>query len=136
MNIIVDTNVFISALIKSGVTREIIVNSTDNLLFPDFVFEEIKNHKKEIVKKSGLSEIELDVLILRLLNYIRIIPKEIILPFKENAIEIVKDIDVYDAPFIASALAFKGIIWSDDKKLKNQNSVAVFSTKEMLRKIN
>ena len=54
MNIVIDTNIFISALIKDGLTRKLIVESEHNLLFPEFELDEIKNHKSYIIKKSGL----------------------------------------------------------------------------------
>ena len=73
MNIVIDTNIFISALIKDSLTRNIIVNLKHNLLFPEFEFAEIKNHKIEIIKKSGLSSKEFDILLLRLLNYVKIL---------------------------------------------------------------
>ena len=40
------------AIIKEGLTREIITNSKINFLFPEFELEEIYNHKKEIIKKE------------------------------------------------------------------------------------
>ena len=73
MNIVIDTNIFISAMIKEGVTREILVNSENLFLFPEFELTEIKNHRNEIIEKSKLSEKEFDILFLRLLNYVRII---------------------------------------------------------------
>lgn len=51
MNIVIDTNIFISALIRDSATRLLIITSRDNLLFPEFEFTEIKNHKEEILKK-------------------------------------------------------------------------------------
>ncbi|MBI2004103.1 hypothetical protein HYS72_01430 [Candidatus Pacearchaeota archaeon] len=48
--IVIDTNIFISSLIKEGLTREIITNSKINFLFPEFELEEIYSHKEEIIK--------------------------------------------------------------------------------------
>lgn len=41
MNTVVDTNVFMSALIKDGVTRKILYDSGHVFLFPEFEFDEI-----------------------------------------------------------------------------------------------
>lgn len=130
--LVIDTNILISALIKNGPIRKIIVNSKQNLLLPEFELEEVKSHRKEIMQKAGLSEKELDILLLRLLNYIKIIPTNIILPFKEKALEIIGKIDRDDMQFIATALAFNCPIWSEDKHFKNQNAIKIISTKEML----
>lgn len=133
MNLVIDTNIFISALIKEGVTRKIITQSRINFLFPDYEFSEIKRRKDEIIKKSGLSEKEIDILLLRLLNYVKIIPFNISLKFKEQAEEIIGDIDRDDVVFIATALAFNSRIWSDDKHFKRQKAVEIFTTREVLR---
>ncbi len=50
----------------------------------------------------------------------------------KQSMDIVKDIDVDDAPFVACALAYLGnTIWSEDKKLKTQSAVKVLITKEI-----
>jgi DNA mismatch repair ATPase MutS len=85
MNIVIDTNIFISALIKDDLTRFLITHLRQNFLFPEFEFEEIKNHKKEILHKSGLSEREFDILFLRLMSYVKIVPSNISNVFKEKA---------------------------------------------------
>src|SRR3989344_8962852 len=114
MNIVIDTNIFISALIKEGVTREIITKSGLNFIFPEFEFEEIKEHKQEVIKKSQLQKRELDIILLRLLNYVKIAPIDIVYAFKGEAEEIIGKIDNDDTQFVATALAFNAIIWSED----------------------
>ena len=53
---------------------------------------------------------------------------------KEQAVEIVKNIDLDDAIFVACALAYpESVIWSDDKKLKNQKEVKILNTGEMIK---
>lgn len=134
MNLIIDTNVFVSALIKNGLTREILTNLKENFLFPEFELEEIYNHKEEIIRKANITERNFYVLLLRLLKYVRIIPMGIIVDFKEKAYEIIGKIDEDDVPFIATALAFNCPIWSDDKHFQEQKMIRIFTTKEMLKK--
>ncbi len=133
MNVVVDTNIFISALIKEGFTRKMLVNSKHNFLFPEFEFEEIYNHKQEIIEKSHLSEIELDILLLRLLKHVRIIPTEMIIKYYKDAKEIMKEIDEDDSIFIATALTFNCPIWSDDKHFQKQNSIKIYTTKDLFK---
>jgi predicted nucleic acid-binding protein len=46
MIVVIDTNIFISALMKKdSLTREIIVNSYHNFLFPEYEFQEIYKYK-------------------------------------------------------------------------------------------
>ena len=127
--IVIDTNIFMSGLIKEGLTREIITNSKINFLFPEFELEEIYNHKKEIIKKAGYSEKEFYVLLLRLLKYVRIIPTDVV-DYKKQAYEIMGNIDKDDVIFIATALAFNCPIWSDDKHFQKQNVIKIFKTSE------
>ncbi|KHO54924.1 MAG: Nucleotide-binding protein, PIN protein [archaeon GW2011_AR19] len=134
--LVIDTNIFMSGLIKKGLTRKIITNSKINFLFPEFELEEIYNHKKEIIKKAGYSEKEFYVLLLRLLKYVRIIPTDVVVDYKKQAYEIIGNIDEDDVIFIATALAFNCPIWSDDKHFQKQNVVKIFKTSEFFYFIN
>ena len=87
---VIDTNIFISALIKEGAIREIVTGFNYHFLLPEFAFEEIEEHKLEITKKSKLSEREFNILFLRLLRYIRVIPADIIFPYREETSEIME----------------------------------------------
>jgi len=133
MIIVLDTNVFISAIIRDSSTRRLIIESKYVLLFPENIFQEIRKHKKEIINKAGFSEEEYDKLIAKILNYVHVIPEELIVFKKEEAYNLIKDIDLDDILFFATALTFKdSIIWSDDKKLKKQNKIKVLNTKEII----
>lgn len=132
MNIVVDTNVFISALLKTGVSRVLIVLLNHNLLFPEFVLDEIEEHKEEILAKSGLTLKDFRVLMLTLLKHVKVIRTEKVAGYKSAALKIVEKIDADDAIFFATALAFDAVIWSDDKKLKTQKKINVLNTAEIL----
>ena len=66
MNIVTDTNILISALIKNGITRDFIVKSKNNFIIPEFEVYEIYEHKNEIIKKSKLSEREFDTIFFKI----------------------------------------------------------------------
>jgi len=54
-------------------------------------------------------------------------------PYRLEAYEIVKDIDINDVLFVACALAYKeSIIWSNDSNLKKQSSIKVINTTEAI----
>jgi len=133
MIVVLDTNIIISALLKDSVTRKIIFKSDHTFLFPENIFQEIRKYKKEILAKSGLNEEEYSELITKILKYVHIVPEELISFKKEEAHHLVKNIDLNDILFFATALSFKdSVIWSEDKKLKRQNKIKVFNTKEMI----
>ena len=132
MNIVVDTNIIISAIIKDGVTREIIVNSGNNFLIPEFELYEIYKYKEEIMQKAGLSKKEFNILLLRLLRYIRIIPTDLILDKKNEAENIIGHIDKDDVQFIATALVFNAIVWSDDEHFQRQKKIKALKTSDII----
>lgn len=136
MNIILDTNVFISALLKDSGTRKIILNYDGFFLCPSYIFIEIEAHKPELLKKSGLRPDEFEALFHLLQKKVLIVPGAVLLPHKAEAVAIVRDIDIDDAVFIACALAYKdSILWSQDKRLKKQHHISVLDTEEIIKKL-
>ena len=70
MIIIIDSNIFISALVKEGITRKLITQSKEWLIIPEYLFHEIRNHEEEIILKSGINKREYELLLRVLLKYI------------------------------------------------------------------
>jgi len=133
LNIIIDSNVLFSALIKNSVTRRIILEYHSFFLFPSFIFDEMDKHKEILLKKSEMNSKDFNLLLNILLRKVMIIPTEVLSPYKKEAYKIVKDIDPDDTLFIACALAYPdSFIWSDDKKLKQQSKIQILNTSEML----
>jgi len=121
-----------AALIKKeGLIREIIINSKDNFLFPDFEFQEIYKYKNEILEKSGYSEAEFIQAVSLLLGHMRIIKFEEICNYYNEASAIISKIDQEDIIFIATALAFNAKIWSDDTHFKMQDKIKCLTTPDM-----
>ncbi|MCX6706730.1 MAG: PIN domain-containing protein [Candidatus Woesearchaeota archaeon] len=133
MMIIIDSNILFSALIKDSVTRKLILEYDGVFQFPEFIFEEMEKHKDELLNKSGLDEKSFNELLQLILKKVMIVPNDVLHPYKEEALEIVRQIDPDDAIFIACALAYPdSIIWSDDKKLKNQAKIKVINTQKII----
>ncbi|MDO8509110.1 MAG: PIN domain-containing protein [Nanoarchaeota archaeon] len=132
MNIVIDANILIAALLKNGKIRELIVNSPHRLLVPDIHFQEIEEHKEELLEKSKLSAGEFATLISTLSNYFSIIESNKILFFLEEAEELIGTIDKDDVPIIATALAYNCSIWSDDKHFLKQNKIKIFKTSDIM----
>lgn len=119
MEIVIDTNMVIAALIKDSKAREIIMNNKFKFVSPDFVLEEINKYKEEICKKSGLSKEEFELLMMLIFERIDIIPTLDYEMYKKNAKEIMKD-DIKDVPYVACYLALKcDGIWTNDHDYKN-----------------
>jgi predicted nucleic acid-binding protein len=133
MNLVIDTNILISALIKDGMTRDLIANSPFNLLIPEQEIIEIKRHEKLISRKSGQTLDEVRDLIRKLLKYVTILRNNLFLDYREEAGRIIGKIDEDDIPFIAAALYLNCPIWSDDRHFKKQKEVKIFTTKEIFK---
>lgn len=132
MNIIIDSNILFSALIKNSFTRKLILTYDGFFLFPNFIFEEMENHKEELINKSGMNHEDFNNLFQLILRKVIIVPNEILYNYKNEALKIVKDIDPDDVLFIACVLAYpESILWSEDKKLKRQTKIKVFNTQEI-----
>jgi predicted nucleic acid-binding protein len=134
MNIIIDTNVLIGALIRDSHIRQLIILSNSPLLYLEIMLHEIRKHKGLILEKSGMDEESYDKLLTKLLSYISLVPTEQLTEHLPDAKEVMKDIDIKDAPFIAAALAYEdSVIWSDDAHFKMQRQITAYTTKEITK---
>jgi len=131
MDLVVDANIIFADLIKDGNTIELLLEPNLHLFVPEFLFSEISNHKKELMKKTERSEEELNEILDILEHRMTIIPMEEFESFLNKGKEISPDPD--DVPYFALALKLNIAIWSNDKKLKEQRRVKVYSTKDILR---
>src|SRR3989344_3852605 len=133
MDLVVDANVLFSALIKDGFAYDILFNSSFRLFTPEYIFTELEKHKDEIIKKTERTKEEFFRLIETLERRIAIIPLEELIPYIKEAETLTPDPD--DMTYFALALKLNCTIWSNDKKMKEQNKIKVYHTNE-LSKIN
>ncbi|MBU2634516.1 MAG: nucleotide-binding protein [Nanoarchaeota archaeon] len=131
MELIIDANILMSALISvNSKTCDFIFNDLIKLFAPDFLLEEVEKHKDEILFKSKLSEPEFDLFLSLIALRIEFIPHLEFEKFKSKAKEISPDPN--DTEYFALALKLNCSMWSNDKKLKEQDKVKVYSTKDLL----
>jgi predicted nucleic acid-binding protein len=132
MKFVVDTNVLMTYFWKNSQTRNILISNRDlELIAPEFALEEINKYKKEIIKKAKISEEEFNVSRIDLAIFVQFIPLLKYQNFLKNALEISPDSN--DVDFIALALKLKCPLWSNDKKLKTQRVVEVYSTEDAFK---
>ncbi|MFQ6136240.1 MAG: PIN domain-containing protein [Candidatus Hydrothermarchaeales archaeon] len=132
MELVIDANILFAALIKSGKTRELLLNDELAIYAPEFLIEEFMENLKELEDKVGVGRRELEEVVEELItnSNIKIIPKKEIEPYILKAKEISPD--PKDFVYLALALRKRCGIWSNDKRLKVQGEVKVYSTKEIL----
>lgn len=131
MDLIVDANIIFAALIKESHTRHLLVLSNHTFYVPEYVFKEIKKYLPTIEKKASLPQKTIIKILEQIitLGKIKIIPQEKYLNQIKKAEIISPDPD--DIHYFALALHLNCGIWTNDKKLKEQNQINVYNTKEI-----
>ncbi|MBX8636425.1 MAG: PIN domain-containing protein [Thermoplasmata archaeon] len=133
MRIVVDANVLISALIKNGKSREVIVSSIFELVCRKYLGEEIYKHREYIARKSGLSTEEIILLTNLLLRRIQTIPDGIYKRKLKEA-KLLMRADPGDVPYVACFLAIGcDGIWTNDNHFTGNDRLVVYNTVELLR---
>ncbi len=131
MELIIDANILISALIATkGGTYDLIFNDRFKLYSPEYLIEEFNKYKSEILSKSGLDEVDFELFMSLISSRIEFIPKSEFKQFISTAEKITPDPN--DAEYFALALKYRCAVWSNDKKLKKQDKVKVYSTNEIM----
>ncbi|MBI5415289.1 MAG: PIN domain-containing protein [Candidatus Omnitrophica bacterium] len=140
MQLVVDANILLAAFLKEALTRELLLDSRLDLTAPEYLLSETLRHlntSASIRKRIGLSSKEIEALFLLLTQRIRVFPETSYQSVMAKALTLAPHRQ--DAPYLALALILKAAVWSNDKGVKKQTTVTVYSTTElltMLRKAN
>jgi len=132
MELVLDANVVISALIADSKTRELIVTLEPDLLTPAFVYDEIENYEGLIVEKSGMERDRVTQFIDLLFQYVEVVPADDFHPAIDRANDAIGDTDPDDVLYLACAVARDAAIWSDDSDFDEQNLVETYSTSDVV----
>lgn len=130
MKLIIDANIIFSAIIKNNITRNLIFNKHLDLITTSYVLEEIFKHRNEIKLKANLKDDEVNLLIIDFAKRISIIKETELEEFFDESIKICPDIN--DVHYFALALKLNCPIWTNDKKLKEQNVIKTINTQELI----
>lgn len=132
MILVVDTNIVISAIIKSSTTQAIILKEEFKLFSLEFLKDEIEEHKDLILKKTRYSEQDFQIILSLVYSEITIVPKSYYQYLKQEILEITPD--KKDWPFLALAKHLNARLWSNDSDLKQKQSVvSVITTTDLLK---
>ena len=136
MNLIVDANIILAAMLSDGTTRELLLYRTPiplRLFTPPFLLQEIAKYKRYLSKKTGRSESEVIEAVMNLLSAasVGVINSREINLWLSEGLRISPDPD--DAMYFAAALSKRCKIWSNDRRLKRQKKVEIIATAELLK---
>lgn len=134
LNLIIDTNSLISALVRDSTARKIFFHPEFTFHAPAHLLNEIDLHFKEISRKSGFDEMSTNLLFNFLTSYIKFHSTEKFKSKLEEAAQLVSDSG--DLEFIALALAVPNDgIWTADKHFEEQDKIKVWKTIDLLKLI-
>lgn len=133
MELVVDANTLFSALIKDSLTAELLFEESFELYSPEFVIEEFMKYEDFILAKTSRARDNFVQIMHSLKDVIKVAKKEDYADFVKEAETISPD--ERDVMYFALALKLKCGIWSNDKKLKEQNKVEIYSTPEVAKLI-
>lgn len=130
MEVVVDANVLFAGLIKMSTTAVLLFDPSLRIYTAEFVLEEFTKYYDLIKKKTERTEEEFVTMLHMLHQIIFVIPEEEYEKYMDEAKKISPD--VKDEMYFALALKLKCGLWSNDKRLKEQDKVKVYSTKEII----
>ncbi len=131
MIFVVDTNIIVSAILRPALTQELVFSSDFELFAPEYVKNEMADHKSEFLKKSGYSEHQFELIVALVFSKITIIPASEYEKYRTEVLEFVPDKD--DWPFFALARHLDSALWSNDVALKKkQTRIRVLNTEDII----
>ncbi len=130
MELVLDANILFAIMIRSSTTAQLAFEETLNLIAPEFIIEEFLNHEEEILGKLKRTQEEFVQMMHLLKDIITIIPSEEYSWYINSALAITPD--EKDTMYFALALQRGCAIWSNDRKLKEQDQVKVYNTTELV----
>ncbi len=134
MQLIIDANVIISMLIKPGKPIDLFFREELEIFAPELLFQEIENNKRTIIKKSQLTEDEISHLLFILKQKIKIVPEEEFIEYRGKA-EIICP-DAKDVVYFALAIHLQCAIWTNERKLREQEQITIYATHELMKLFN
>jgi len=132
--LVVDANILFASMIKDSLTAELLLSDKLSLFAPEFLFDEFIKYREYILDKTNRSKEDFELFLKILMEVIRIIPQEMILPFIEKVEKYSPD--PKDTIYLACALVIDAKIWSNDKELKEgQKKIEVITTDELIKEV-
>jgi predicted nucleic acid-binding protein len=131
MKLVIDTNEIFSFFNAKSKSREIALRPDIELFSPSFAITEIEKHKEDILERFGLSGTQYSIITRLLKTIIKFIGEEEYSEVIGKAKKVSPDPN--DADFFALAMKKNCPIWSEDKLLKGQESVEIYTTSDFLK---
>ncbi len=133
MQLVVDTNILLSGLLKPAATQKLLLSPNNILFLPEYSLREVEKHAEELTKRMEITRKDFEILLFSLLRNVKLVPEEEYNSFKTQAISLCPEGHEDDWPFLALALKLGIPLWSQDSALKKQSKVTVYTTTELMQ---
>lgn len=130
IHLVVDANIVLALLIRSGKTRELFFDDRIELYAPELLLQEVVRNRDMVLRKAAISERTFADFLSVLRARISVIPHEKFASRRTEAI--IHSPDPKDTSYFALALHLECALWSNEKRLKRQHVLQVLSTQEVL----
>ncbi len=130
MQLVIDANVVMAMLIKPGKPIDLLLRENLEIFAPELLLKEIENNKRIIKEKTGLNEEEINQTFSIIREIIQILPEEEFTNHRSVAEKICPDSK--DIDYFALALHLNCPIWTNEKRLKEQSAIKIYSTHELI----
>ena len=105
MKVVLDTNVLVSALMRDGYTRTLLLHPDLSLVTPEYALEEVQRHLPGIAERMRSSVQQARLTVELLLEHVETVPASEYREFQERAEALLAAIDPDDVQFAALAMA-------------------------------
>jgi predicted nucleic acid-binding protein len=129
LSFVVDTNILFTFFWKNSTTRKIFNETEIRLFSPKYALDEIIKYSGEIQSKTKITKDDFEKIYQEILKRVRFFPREF---YQDNVFNFKKVIDEKDIDFIALSFKLKIPLWTNDKELKQENSIKVINTREVI----
>ena len=133
MRLVIDFNSIFSSFRKFSSTRRLLFSPSLELYSPKFALKELSKYRKVVMSKAKINIGVFGILERVIAWKVEFVPVIEFKDFLKEAERICPDPD--DVEYFALALKLSCPIWSNDKALKEQPVIKVFSTSELIKEI-
>ena len=132
MILVIDANPFIAGFLRNSTSRQIILSDKVILYSPEWLTDEFERNEEELMEKFSDSTKFFETKKM-LFTFVRIVPQKEYSIHMEDASKLTKH--TKDISYFSLALSLNCSIWSDEKSFKQQSKVEVYSTPDLLKKL-
>lgn len=134
IKLVLEANVKFSIMKPDSAASYLFFTLKAKFFAPEYIESEMNKHKSECLSESKLSEHEFELWQDEVDKRIKFRNHSEYEELLEKSVSVLPDKE--DSPYLALALAINATaIWSNDPHLKQQSSVKVFTTRELIDKL-